>query len=235
MKVGEFINVPIVQIIDESPTVKRIFLQYPQPISFLAGQFIVLKFPGLAHQFETRSYSIADYTTDNIIEICVSIKTDGAATPILFNKNIGDSILASMPNGRFTLPENINTPISFICTGAGIAPFRAMIKYLLIEKKCSMPLTLYFGCRNIEDLLYYNEWLSLAETYTNFKYIPSLSRAKWNGKEGYIHKHYIENIKDLTPHLFYLCGWTGMIKETRDNLKQIGYERSQIKIEFYDS
>ncbi len=231
----EFHTVKIVNIIEETPLVKRLFLAFDEEQIFQSGQFIILKFEGLQHQFDTRSYSIANFTNGNIIEICVSIKPNGAATPILFSKKIGDTLLSSLPQGRFVLhQEHLSKPHYFICTGTGIAPFRAMVKDLLQFQNFKQAIHLYFGCRTQADLLYYQEFLALEQQYANFKFYPVLSRENWAGNTGYVHPYYLENLKQKPEAIFYLCGWTAMLKETRENLKSIGYERKDIKVEFYD-
>jgi len=235
LNLKEYHTVTIIDIIDETPVVKRFFLQFNQSIVFLSGQFVILKFEGLQHQFDTRSYSIADFTFSNIIEICISLKLDGAATPILFSKKIGDTLSSTSPQGRFILhEESILKPHYFICTGTGVAPFRSMIKDLLIFRNFKQPIQLYFGCRTQIDLLYHKEFLELENQYPNFNYNPILSREKWDGKMGYVHPYYLAELENKPDAIFYLCGWTTMLKETRENLKAIGYERKDIKVEFYD-
>ena len=45
-------------------------------------------------------------------------------------------------------------------------------------------------------------------------------------------------LKELYPEVkdvkFYLCGWDAMIKEARNNLREIGYHRRDILFEKYD-
>jgi ferredoxin-NADP reductase len=210
-------------------------LKYDHDITFQSGQFVILDFGHLDHQFSTRSYSIADYTTGPILELCIVLKSDGAATPLLFNMKIGDTLQASLPQGRFVLPEALpSKPICFICTGTGVAPFRAMVKELLLHKGFNQPIYLFFGCRTQADILYRDEFETLAGQFSNFKYIPVLSRESWEGARGYVHPYYLKVFKDQPDALFYLCGWTVMLKETRDNLKALGYTRADIKVEFYD-
>ena len=231
----EFYTVKISDIIIETPIIKRFFLTFDSPIIFQAGQFIILKFEGLKHQFDTRSYSIADFTCSNILEICISLKDEGAATPILFEKKIVEELCSSLPQGRFVITEEaVLKPLFFICTGTGVAPFRSMIKELLLYKFFTKSINLYFGCRTREDILYFEEFKLLMKTYPNFKYFPILSREKWEGETGYVHPYYLKELENKPDALFYLCGWTTMLKETRDNLKAIGYERKDIKVEFYD-
>lgn len=218
-----------------NPGIKSIFLEFPHPVKFQSGQFVIIDFQNLNHQFSTRSYSIADFTWGNVLELCVVLKKDGAATPLLFDKKKGDELLVSNPQGRFVLPEELDEKIlGFICTGTGVAPFRAMIKDLLLHRGHKGEIQLFFGCRTQADLLYYREFIELSNRFPNFKYTPVLSREHWEGAKGYVHPYYQKIFESKPPALIYLCGWTEMIKETRDKLKSFGYTRTEIKIEFYD-
>lgn len=232
----EFYNVEICEIIELTPKMKRFFLRYPHDVHFQSGQFVIIDFGDLQHQFSTRSYSIADISNGPILELCVVLKEDGAATPLLFNCKVGDILKASSPQGRFVLPDDLypNKDLCFICTGTGVAPFRAMIKDLLLFRKFTGNIYLYFGCRTQEDILYRADFEDLQNRFSNFKYYPVLSREKWQGLMGYVHPYYEKVFSTKPEAIFYLCGWTEMLKETRDKLKSFGYTRSDIKLEFYD-
>ena len=156
----EYYTCRIVNIITETPYLKRFFIQYECKMPYLSGQFVIIEFGSLNHQFSTRSYSIADRSQGDTIELCVVLKENGAATPLLFDQNIGDTLKVSNPQGRFTLPEDCRNDIhyGFICTGTGVAPFRAMIKDLLEIRHISSPIYLYFGCRTQSDILYKEEF-----------------------------------------------------------------------------
>ena len=235
MENREFHQAEISNIIEINPMVKRFFLKFSHGIIFQSGQFVIIDFGKLNHTYSTRSYSIADISHGNTIELCVSLKEDGAATPLLFNNKVGDQLKVSIPQGRFVLPDILDSEnIGFICTGTGVAPFRAMIKDLLEYRKYTGQVYLYFGCRTQIDILYREEFEELQNKYSNFHYTPVLSRESWSGANGYVHKHYESIFKDKPNAIIYLCGWTNMIKETRDNLKTFGYTRSEIKVEFYD-
>ncbi len=235
MEHEEFQQAEISNIIDVNPMVKRFFLKFKHNITFQSGQFVIIDFGTLKHTYATRSYSIADISHGNTIELCICLKEDGAATPILFKSSIGDLLKVSIPQGRFVLPDSINTEsVGFICTGTGVAPFRAMVKDLLEHRKYSGNVYLFFGCRTQIDILYKDEFEELQKRFSNFHYTPVLSRENWNGAHGYVHKHYEKIFHNKPNAIIYLCGWTNMLKETRDNLKSYGYTRSEIKLEFYD-
>lgn len=229
-----FYNATISDIKDLSPIVKQFFLTFEHPVSFQSGQFVIIDFNNLNHQFSTRSYSIADFTDGNTLELCVVLKPDGEATPQLFEMPIGTVLSVSSPVGRFVLPEEIEQSVFFICTGTGVAPFRAMIKDLLLARKSMQKIYLYFGCRTQKDILYQAEFEQLALEFPNFKYTPVLSREKWQGASGYVHAHYLKTVENNPAAMFYICGWSEMVKTARDNLKALGYTRQEIKIELYD-
>lgn len=236
MSNSEYYTCEIVKIIDLAPNVKSFHIRYPHPVEFQSGQFVIIDFGTLNHQFPTRSYSIADSIDPFTIELCVVLKEEGAATPKLFNQNLGEKLKVSIPQGRFVLPETLHPDVTvgFICTGTGVAPFRAMIKDLLEKRKADNQIHLFFGTRNAEDILYKDEFDQLAIKYPNFHFHPTLSRQTWQGLTGYVHEHYPKIFESKPPALIYLCGWTNMIKEARDILKLYGYSRNEIKVEFYD-
>jgi len=235
MESTSFLKAEIVSITCLNEYVKLFLLKPSEPIPYLSGQFTIIDFESINHTYSTRSYSISDWRNDHLIEICVVLKSDGAATPLLFSKKEGDLLKISFAQGRFVLPEPITeNPICFICTGTGVAPFRTMIKDLLINKNFKSNIDLFFGGRNQADLLFKKEFETLSETYPNFHYFPSLSREKWDYLQGYVHEHYLTHYKHKPEALFYICGWTKMVKEARDHLKELGYTRKEIKIELYD-
>lgn len=232
----EYYNAEICDIIELSPRLRRFFLKFPHDVRFQSGQFVIIDFGNLSHQFSTRSYSIADMTHGPVIELCVVLKEDGAATPMLFHRKTGDILKISNPQGRFVLPDEPDPEkiFCFICTGTGVAPFRAMIKDLLLFRNFKGKVRLYFGCRTENEILYRDEFEDLQNRFPNFVYTPVLSRQEWKGATGYVHPYYEKEFSSAPPAMFYLCGWTEMLKETRDRLKAFSYTRADIKVEFYD-
>jgi CDP-4-dehydro-6-deoxyglucose reductase len=93
-----------------------------------------------------------------------------------------------------------------------------------------------FGNRWEKDILYRKEMEDLASKHPEFRFIPVLSRTNegWTGKQGYVHPVYEELFADKRPANFYICGWADMLHEARERLKNMGYDRKQIKFESYD-
>jgi len=237
-----FYNSEVIDIIDENPLVKRFFFRMPEVehFNFGAGQFVMLDLP-IDSKIKTRSYSIASAPDgSNVIELLISLNPEGLGTPYLFKEvKVGSRILLSQPAGKFMQPSsnNVETDICMICTGTGMAPFRSFVDDIVNRKVPHKNIDVIFGCRYEKDIIYRKEMEELAKTLPGFRYTVVLSREQsptWQGEKGYVHPVYEKMFADKRPAMFYLCGWKVMIKEARDRLMAMGYDKKQIKFELYD-
>ncbi len=109
----------VLDIVNETPVVRRFYIKYPDEVdlNFKAGQFAIIDMP-IQGKYTHREYSIASPPGfNNIIELCIVLNPDGAGTNYLFNEvKIGSTLKLTMPLGKFTLPDNIEEEICFICT-----------------------------------------------------------------------------------------------------------------------
>ena len=237
-----FYDSEVIDIIDVNPLVKRFFFRIPEmeKFNFGAGQFVMLDLP-IESKIKTRSYSIASAPDDtNVIELLISLNEQGLGTPYLFSQiKKGSHLPLSQPAGKFMQPPapSLDTDICMICTGTGIAPFRAFLKDVINRNVAHKNIDIIFGSRHEKDLLYREEMESLAKTMPGYRYTAVLSREQadtWHGEKGYVHSIYEKLFADKRPAMFYLCGWKAMIKEARDKLMAMGYDKKVIKFELYD-
>lgn len=237
-----FYNSEVIDIIDETPHVKRFVFRVPELESydFLAGQFTMLNLP-LDTKVRTRAYSIASAPNGtNTFELVIVLKEDGLGTPFLWkNISIGSQVPVTKGIGKFMgpRPESIDTDLCFICTGTGVAPFRSVIHDIINHQIPHKKINLIFGCRFKEDILYRKEFEALQESLPGFHYYPIVSRKgdeNWKGEVGYVHSVYQRLYANHEPCTFYICGWKVMIMEARHNLSHMGYDRKHIKFELYD-
>ena len=135
--------------------------------------------------------------------------------------------------GVFTLKEPLDKDLFLICTGTGIAPFRSMVHHVKNKNISHKSITLVFGCRTKDTLLYYEEMKELAASVESFNYVPVLSRESWEGRNGYVHEVYEELCKDKKPANFLLCGWRGMIDDAKQKILNMGYDAKDIHVEIY--
>ncbi len=237
-----FYDSELIDIIDVTPQVKRFFFKINgvEDFKFGAGQFVMIDLP-LQSKVTTRSYSIASAPEgNNIIELIISLNDSGLGTPYLFNSlKKGAHLPLSQPAGKFMQPPpvRLSTDVCLVCTGTGIAPFRAYLHDVINRKIEHKNIDLIFGSRYEKDILYRSEMEELAKTIPGFRYSVALSREdnpRWHGERGYVHGIYEKLYAGKQPAMFYLCGWKVMVKEARERLLKLGYDKSCIKFELYD-
>ena len=245
----------VIRIEDEIENTRRFWIQLPglQSFDFKPGQFVTLDLP--IHEKPNkrwRSYSIASWPDGtNVFELVIVLLQDGAGTQYLFNQvTVGSELTLRGPQGVFVLPEKIDRDLFLICTGTGIAPFRAMVHHIYNHNIAHKEIYLIFGCRKLGDCLYGAELSALSEKFPAFHYIPTFSREGETGdgrpiRRGYVHAVYEEICGEKTvnpsigtqtgvpPADFYLCGWKNMIDEAKQRIVALGYDRKSIHQELY--
>ncbi|MBV9406008.1 MAG: hypothetical protein JO211_11735 [Acidobacteriaceae bacterium] len=186
----------------------------------------------------TRAYSIASPRGGNRFALCLNRVEDGIVSPWLFRLQPGDEIDVHEPLGYFTLRHPGHRAV-FVATGTGIAPFRSMLLDHL--PKTEPHITLLFGVRYEEGLLYREELEDLAKQYPNFRFLPTITRPTpaWKGRTGRVQVHLDEALalrmpEELATIDVYICGLKEMVDDVRKNLKQRGFDRKQIIYEKYD-
>jgi CDP-4-dehydro-6-deoxyglucose reductase len=227
------------RITQETHNTRRYWIQIPEMdrFDFKPGQFVTLEFP--IHEKPARrwrSYSIASAPSGtNEIELVIVLLEGGAGTTWLFNHvQEGDEIPVRGPQGVFSLPDEVDTDLFFICTGTGIAPFRSMLNHMRdTGRPPHKPIYLISGTRTQKDLLYHQEMTEVEKQLENLHYLPTLSREKWEGRTGYVHPIYEELLAGKQPAHFYLCGWKEMINEAKQRIQALGYDRKMIHQELY--
>src|SRR6476659_2002301 len=163
----------VIRIVDETYNTKRFWIQVPEleRFDFKAGQFVTLDLP--IHEQKNkrwRSYSIASAPDGtNVFELVIVLLEGGLGTQYLFNDVVvGSELLLRGPQGKFTLPEPITEDLYLVCTGTGIAPFRAMAHFLHKHKLPHQNIHLIFGCRTLQDGLYVDELKQLEQDEPGF-------------------------------------------------------------------
>ena len=234
----QFFDCKVVDIVNETDSVKRFLIKTPGEMNFTftAGQFVRLDLPIDGYDIN-RSYSIASPPSqDSVFELLIVLKPTGLGTNYLFhNVEKGSTIKVSKALGKLRLPETIDLDICFVCTGTGIAPLRSMLLDIFNKNTPHKNLYLVFGNRFEKDILYRKELEELERNHPEFKFIPVLSReAGWNGHKGYVHAVYEKLFAHHPGMYFYICGWHDMLREARQRIEAMGYDKKHIMFEVYD-
>ncbi len=235
-----FFETEIINIIDETATTKRFFFELSSKdiFNFKPGQFVMLQLD-INSKIPYRSYSIASAPNQTSqFELVIVLNPPGAGTPFMWDHfKVGSKVMCAGPLGKFILPESINQDLCFICTGTGIAPLRSMLMHILDQNIEFQRIYFIFGARTKADLLYQKELTEIASLHPSIYFLPVLSRETpdtWEGKIGYVHQVYEEIFSDGHSANFFICGWSAMLKEARERLALLGYQKDQIHFERYD-
>jgi ferredoxin-NADP reductase len=225
----------LVESFEIAPEVRHFVFEVPEveKFTFIPGQFVSFQ-EMIGEKKITRAYSIASAPGDtNRFELCLDLVPEGKLSPRLFTMKAGETLEMRPPLGMFVL-RNPPRDSVLIATGTGIAPFRSILNGHLNDP--TRNLTLIFGVRQERDFLYHEELQELAKRFSNFRFLPTLSRAEegWSGRTGYVQEHLPEVIGDRRDVDVFLCGMKAMVDDVRNILKDMGFDRKQILFEKYD-
>lgn len=208
-----------------------------RPFPFHAGQFVSIRFPTDKPPF-FRAYSIdcRPHPDHRTLQFCIKHVDGGPASTYLCDLKEGDMIELKGPSGVFLADQfEVNT-YYFITTGTGIAPLKAMIEDLLLNRgDTQTPIFLVFGFRSERDMFYCDYFETLKQQFPNFDYVVTLSQPSdsWNGLKGRVTDYLKTNLHDpLTKH-YYLCGLGEMVKDVRTYLAERGVSKDHIHYERY--
>ncbi|PVZ67633.1 ferredoxin--NADP reductase [Pelagibaculum spongiae] len=212
-------------------------------VAFQPGQFLSLQFPANAIS-ETplkRSYSIVNISPhpqhNRQIEIAVTLIDGGVASEYFKNTQAGDLIAAKGPMGNLVLPEKIDKRLILIGTGTGMAPYRSMLHQLKTMLTAGLKVEILQGARTRDELIYQQEFLSLATEY-HAGYRACLSRqadAEITCHEyaGHVGKPLQQLEPDPENDLVYLCGHPAMVDQQVSYLTELGFDTRSVKREKY--
>jgi ferredoxin-NADP reductase len=223
------------RIENRTPTVRSFFLRLPQGerLEFKAGQFISVHLSKKGIKIR-KPYSIASSPSDTtLLELCIKRVENGFVSNTFFSFLPGVQIPIDGPDGVFTLKNLGATDLFFIGTGTGVAPLRSMI-YSIFNQELTNEVYLLFGVRNENEILYEEEFRSLAEVQPHFHFIPVVSRPlNWKGERGHVQDIIEKWIDKPEGKEVYLCGLPSMVDAVREKLKSIGFDRKQLHFEKY--
>lgn len=204
------------------------------PLAYQPGQFVSVT-SAVNGKPVTRAYSIASAPSGDRFELCLNRVKDGLLSPWMFELAPGDEIQFAGPLGYF-VPREPFRPAVFVATGTGIAPFRAFLQAPRILTSPT-PITLLFGARYEDGLLFRDEFEGLQQSRPGFRFLPTITRPGpgWAPrKTGWVQQHLDEALDGRTDLDVYICGLKAMVDAVRAELKGRGFDRKQIVYEKYD-
>jgi len=195
-------------------------------------------------QVRRNNYSLAsNQSTERVLRFNVRIATPppgqdcppGVGSSYVFNLMPGDVVTAIGSFGDFHIKPTQREMV-YIGGGAGMAPLRAHLSYLLETEKSARKISFWYGARSRQEIFYEDYFGQLADEHSNFAFELALSAPlpedNWAGHTGFIHEvvleKYLRSHANLKSVEFYLCGPPLMIKACNKMLSELGVAQTQI-------
>lgn len=199
-----------------------------------------------------RAYSMANYPDEgDVIMLNVRIATPpfdrkaggfmkvspGIASSYIFSLKAGDKVMMSGPYGDFHPIINSKNEMLYIGGGAGMAPLRAHILYLLKTLKITdRKISYWYGARSKGEIFYEEDFRALEKEFPNFSFHIALSAPlpedNWKGSVGFIHQviydEYLSKHDAPEDIEYYMCGPGPMSKAVEKMLWDLGVPRENL-------
>ncbi len=206
---------------------------------FKAGQYLTFKLE-IGNSVVTRSYSIASSPAGALngeYQITVKRIADGFVSDyILDNWSVGDEVTAYAPEGNMTYcPLRDAENIVAIAGGSGITPFLSLARAIdQGDEDCT--LTLLYGCRTSDEILFKSELDSLCEKNKKINVVYVLSHSSEEGYEkGFVGADIIRKYAPEGNYSIFVCGPGGLYKFLETELPKLEIERKYIRFEVFSS
>lgn len=214
------------------------YFQRPDDFEFLPGQYLkwTIKKELSDERGNSRFFTISSSPTEKDHLLLTTRIIQSEFKKELLKMNIGETITATGPFGKFVLDEKDVSPRVFIAGGIGITPFRSMAVFTR-DKKLRILLTLFVSFSTVEEMVYYDELKSIADFMPSFKFVPTVTKPEqskllWSGETGRIDD---EKLRRFIPNIllptYYIVGPTKMVDGTRELVLKMGIKDEKILIE----
>ncbi|MFW1678575.1 ferredoxin--NADP reductase [Pontibacter sp. JAM-7] len=210
-------------------------------ITYVPGQFFSFHLPEAAAN-KTRSYSVANrchnIRENRELRITATLIEGGHASEFFRQAEIGVEVSASGPFGNLILPPQDPARYLLIATGAGVAPYRAMLPQLSerLKAKPELQVVLLLGVQNPAELLYADEFRQMADEHDNFCFRACYSQAEAAAEDevrGYVQTQFADLQPNTEHDRVYLCGNPAMVDDAVKQLTPLGFTPANLKREKY--
>jgi ferredoxin-NADP reductase len=184
-----------------------------------------------------RSFSLSSAPTrPMVVELTDKSNPEGIVSNALHLLRPGDRLSLKGPSGRFVFePREHPEPLVMVVAGSGISPVMAILR-TLVDVEPDRAVTLIYGCRTHQDLIFAREIEGLRLALPGLKTLITLSRADpgWTGLTGRVGPEMIEGCVDVPANFrHYLCVPGLLHAELRDWLLAKGVMDERIHVELY--
>lgn len=222
----------IEKITNEAPFVKTFKLKFTdleeaEKFYFKAGQFGEYSVFGEGES----TFCIASSPTRKGYIEC-TFREAGRVTNALSKCEVGDVIGFRGPYGNiFPMEEWEGKNLVFITGGIGLPPLRCVIWNALDLRDKYKDITILYGARTVQDLVYKDElkeWEERADVKLIVTVDPGGETPDWKGEIGFVPTILEKNPPKPENSIAIVCGPPILIKLSLPILEKIGFKQEQI-------
>jgi len=232
-----FHELRVSSVVRETPDCSSFELSIPTELQeayrYKAGQHLTFELPWDDHKV-TRCYSLSS-CPDLGEPLKIGVKrVEGGRISNWLNDHlkVGDSIMASVPEGRFVLdPETRSgAPLFLFAGGSGITPIISLLKSALTRTK--RPVTVLYANQNRDAVVYGEELNVLAAEHSERLVVHH----HFDTEGGYLAP---AQVRALLHHTdiseFYICGPEAFMELIESTLAEAGVHEELVYIERFVS
>ena len=194
-------------------------------IEFVPGQVARLEVGGEGRAF----FAIASAPEDEELEFLVKLSNDPAGRA-LYRMKPGDSVrLVEIAGHGFDLGAQEGRDLVFVAMGTGVAPLRSALRSVLPRAERFGQVFVLYGARTPEDFCYRDEMDTWRAAGVELRQVISRPDGyEWAGQTGYVQSLLDNVLPELSDPVALVCGSRQMIEQTRDRLREMGFEAERI-------
>ncbi len=199
-----------------------------QPVPFVAGQFIFVRFGG-GHGWERHPFTISSAPQESLLHLL--IKGLGDDTQRLIDTlHPGVPARVGIAFGMFDYRSGSHQQV-WIAGGIGITPFRSWIRAFPTEQPLEFDIDLYYTVQNEDEALFLDEIRTAAAHYPTFR--PHITYSK---REGSLTMDQIAAScrGPLSEREVYMCGPSRMIQNFQRAFRTRDVPSYRIHYEYFD-
>jgi len=220
------VNGQIVEIIDESPTIKSFVIEPEKEFPFQTGQFVELTLPGRGEAPFTPSSSPS--LTE---QMEITIMKAGHLTALLHDCRKGRPVALRGPYGKgYPIEDFVGKHVYIVGGGVGLAPIRSLFLTLVDRIEDFSSVVCRYGAKTPEDFIYkdalFGPWQKL--NGVDIKLTVDQANGNWDGNVGVVTTILDRKDVDIANAVAVVCGPPIMMKFATINLLEYGFNPKQI-------
>jgi NAD(P)H-flavin reductase len=220
------INGEIVEIIDESPTIKSFVVVPQESFRFETGQFVELTLPGEGEAPFTPSSSPSETE-----KMEITIMKTGRVTARLHDCQKGQKVGIRGPFGNgYPIGDFAGKEVYIVGGGVGLAPIRSLFLTLVERIKEFKSVVCRFGAKTPDDFIYkdtlFGPWQKISGV--DMKLTVDEGNGEWKSHVGVVTTILNSGDVDIKNAVAVVCGPPIMMKFVTLKLLEFGFPPESI-------